>query len=370
MRILVKFTGIALITVLSFAGCVSVNTMPFYRTFFSGNTESERILIFEDTEIIPANHIKHVRRSLPYKLAEKMVLSSGIKKRWNYDTAKLAKYILATDQSKRAAPPKSLYKNINIEKKTINGFSSYYLSPKKSELNTSKAIFYFHGGGLIYEMHPIHWIFAESIVRETSMTMCIPMYPIYPVIDPETIIQSIVESYQEFSARYPNSTIIALGDSAGANLNASFYHYIAQNNLDLRYPEKMILVSPAMVAGNDESIIEKMKEIEPYDVMLSIKMLKTLPELFHFPENELNWWTAPLYGDFGKFPPIYLFAGTWDIFYPQMASFVKRLRLQGKHVVFITGQEMMHDWPVVPTVPESEKALNKIIGIILEDENR
>jgi len=348
------------------AGYFNVQIVPFLRAFFSGNTESDRILSFEDTEVVTDSRLKRARRSLSYKVAEKLTLFEGLRKRWNYTPHKLEKYIRDTDQSERTIPPKSFYKKLHIEEKMIDGFPCYFLSPKKRAPNASKAIFYFHGGGFIYEMHPIHWVFAERIVTSTSMTMCIPMYPLYPVIDPEEIIRVVIDSYIEFCARNPNAQIIALGDSAGSNLNLSFHHYIKKNNLNLRYPTKVILVSPAMVVGNDESVIEKMKKIEPYDVMLSVNILKTLPQMYRFPEGELNWWTAPLHGDFSEFSSIYLFSGTRDIFYPQMASFVERLRAQGKHVVFITGHEMMHDWPVVPVAPECEKALNRVIEIIKE----
>ena len=52
------------------------------------------------------------------------------------------------------------------------------------------------------------------------------------------------------------------------------------------------------------------------------------------------------------------------MFYPQMASFVRRVREQGKNIEFYTGCEMMHDWPVVPAISECEVAFREIIAII------
>jgi acetyl esterase/lipase len=221
-----------------------------------------------------------------------------------------------------------------------------------------------HGGGFIYEMHGIHWEFAASIVRSTSLPVCIPMYPLFPTIDPEICVNFIIECYKELISRYDDAKIIVLSDSAGSNLNISFVHYLLINNYDLPLPESLILISPAMVVGNDAAMIVDMKKIESHDVMLSTKMLDTLPLLFNFPEGELNWFTAPLYGDFSAFPPMYVFSGTFDIFYPQIAPFVERVRSQGKYIEFYTGYEMMHDWPLVPAIPECEAAFIEIVKII------
>jgi acetyl esterase/lipase len=195
------------------------------------------------------------------------------------------------------------------------------------------------------------------------------MYPIYPSIDPEKIMQFMIGFYMELLSRYPESKIIALSDSAGSDFNLSFWHYLSQNEGEytLRFPEKLILISPAMVVGNDAAIIAEMEKIESHDSMLSTQMLKTLPELFQFPEGELNYWTAPLYGDFSKFPPMYVFSGTFDIFYPQVKPFVERVRNQGKFIDFYTGVEMMHDWPVIPAVPECDLAFKEVVRIIIEE---
>jgi acetyl esterase/lipase len=170
-----------------------------------------------------------------------------------------------------------------------------------------------------------------------------------------------------FHERYPEAEIISLGDSAGSDYNLSFWHYVRDKNYDVPWPEKIIIVSPAMVVGNDAEVVAQMKATDPYDTFLSAPMLDSLPVLFKFPKDTLNYWTAPLYGDFSGYPPIYLFSGTWDMFYPQMKPFVKRVRDAGTFIEFWTGWQMSHDWPVIPAVPECEAVFHKITGIIITD---
>jgi acetyl esterase/lipase len=64
---------------------------------------------------------------------------------------------------------------------------------------------------------------------------------------------------------------------------------------------------------------------------------------------------------------MYVFSGTFDIFYPQVAPFVERVRNQGKPIDFYIGYRMMHDWPIVPAAPECEFAFGEIVKIILEN---
>jgi len=363
---------------LTLSSCASVQSASFYRAVWKVPTNPKTMLLYKDTEEIPQERFAQVKHSFPYYLAENLVLSENLKKRLEYSAEKLSKWLLKTDQSKSILPPSSYYREFAIEKIVVRGKLCYFMSPLNSKspsnsispLNAQtkgKAILFLHGGGGIYEMHPVHWDFSAQIIRETGLPICLPMYPIYPAIDAEFSVNFIIECYQELLRRYPESETIIMGDSAGANLTLNFCHYLSQHRdeyADLPFPDKLILISPAMIAGNEDAIIAEMKKIEPRDVMLSMNMLKILPELFQFPPGELNWYTAPLYGDFSQFPPMYVFSGTFDIFYPQIKPFVERVRSQGKYIEFYTGWQMMHNWVILPAIPECVlgfKAVKEII---------
>jgi len=344
------------ITILS---CVSVQSASFFRAVWKSSPDPKTILLYRDTDDVPPERFAQVRHSFGYRLTERLVLSEGLKNRWKYSVEKLSAWILRTDQSKSAVPPSAYFREFSIEKIEVQGYPFYFLSPLNAQ-NKGKVIMYLHGGGFIYEMHPVHWDFTAQLVRKTGLPICLPMYPIYPVTDMEISIRFIIECYQELLRRYPESEIIMMGDSVGANLNLSFCHYLSNRSeyADLPFPDKLILISPSMIAGNDEEVVAEMERIEPHDVILSVNILKTLPELFQFHRNELsnevelNLYTAPLYGDFSLFPPMYVFSGTYDIFYPQVKPFVERVRSQGKYIEFYTGYKMMHDWVMLPAVAE------------------
>ncbi|GHT70047.1 hypothetical protein FACS1894110_20760 [Spirochaetia bacterium] len=206
-------------------------------------------------------------------------------------------------------------------------------------------------------------------MQATDVPVWVPDYPLLPGATVEEMTLMIVDIYNAMRNTYPNADIVFLGDSAGADLALTVCHYnkTLENTVPARsfvMPKALILLSPAMVTENDPAIIAAMEEIAPYDKMESMQLLHSMPELFNMDYSKDNFYNAPLYGDFTNFPPVYVFSGTHDIFYPQIPPFVERLKSAGVSTEFIQGQDMMHIWPYMPASPESKKALQYIIRII------
>jgi acetyl esterase/lipase len=326
------------------------------------------ILIFALSFILPgcATGSKSVNaegwKSLEYRLVETVAVFSGHKKDWDRDLDSLKKHLLKTDQSKRRIPPAKLKKKFTISETTIQGRQNYIIAPKENSRN-DKVVMYFHGGGFVYEMFPFDWDAVEKIVHDLSVPVVVPIYPVYPETNPDTIVSFVKESYEYTLKAFPEAEISMIGTSAGADLILSLCHYLTQTNSGLPFPGKLICISPAMIVGIDDATLGAMNEIAPHDVILSMRMLETLPVLFNI-QDKLNFFSAPFYGDFSKFPPVYIFSGTYDIFYPQMAPFVKRMRDQGKQVSLHTGYKLMHAWPLMPISPECKETMSIILDIV------
>jgi acetyl esterase/lipase len=174
----------------------------------------------------------------------------------------------------------------------------------------------------------------------------------------------IVDVYTAMLKAYPDVDIIFLGDSSGADLALIACHYNKTLENPMPMPKTLILVSPLMLVVDDPAMMAAMEEIAPYDNMGSIQLIHTIPELFNMEFTKDNFYLAPLFGDFTNFPPVYVFSGTHDAFYPQIPPFVDRLKSAGVTTTFIQGQDMMHNWPYMPLAPESKKTLQYIIKII------
>jgi acetyl esterase/lipase len=307
---------------------------------------------------------ENVRISVMYRIIESIARGTGQKKVWEKAPEELAEYFRSLDQSKSRVPPAKSRGRFAIAETVINGCPCYFISPR-NKARTDKALMFFHGGGFLYEAFDFEWDFALSVVRDLSIPVCVPVYPVFPETDPEKIFDYVLKAYEHFLASFPEAEIILAGSSAGADLALGLCHYIAGTESGLPMPEKVICVSPAMTLETDASILEAMEAIDSVDIVLSVNMLRTLPVLLDFLNPPMTMYNAPFFGDFSQFPPLYIFSGTCDIFYPQIKPFVERLRAQARYVEFFTGYRMMHGWAILPPLsPETKAARLKIYEII------
>jgi acetyl esterase/lipase len=300
--------------------------------------------------------------SFSYRILEMAVRLSGYKKIYASDAETLVARTQKINSGKTHRPPDNFYRRFSVRETVIQGRPCFFIVPKQNA-QTDRAVFFLHGGGFMLGIDFWHWNTVERILVELSIPVCVPLYPIYPETNPDVIISFVSESFMRLCEAYPEARITCLGDSSGAYLLLSFCHYLAAANVS-RFPDQLICVSPAQLVGIDEAALNEMKAIDKKDVLISIRILENLPLLFNLNDADLNWFSAPLYGDFSRFPPVVVFSGTREIFYPLMEPFVERLRLQGKSIKLYTGIGMIHVWPFMPIAAESNYALKIILELI------
>jgi acetyl esterase/lipase len=289
------------------------------------------------------------RPSFSYGLLEMMVKLRGYKKTYSGDPETLG--ARSRESTNRGhVPPKAFYRRFLVTETTIEGRPCFFIAPKQNA-RSDTAVFFLHGGGFMFGIASWSWDTIERIVAELMMPVCVPFYPIYPETNPDTIIAFVDQAFTGFCATYPEARIIGLGDSAGSCLLLSFCHYLTMTDAP-RFPDLLICVSPAQLVGIDEATLNEMRAIDKEDVSISIAILENVPVLFNLRDDDLNWFSAPLQGDFSRFPPLVVFSGTHEIFYPLMKPFVERVRSQGKSIDLYAGYGMMHSWPFLPVEAE------------------
>jgi acetyl esterase/lipase len=304
--------------------------------------------------------------SFSYRMLETMVKMSGYKKIYASDADTLKARAQKINDGKAHVPPKNFYRRFAVIEETVHGRPVFFIAPKQNA-RTDAAVFFLHGGGFMLGIDSWHWNTIERIVDELSVPVCAPLYPVYPETNPDTIIAFVSESFSRLCDAYPEARLTGLGDSSGAYLLLSFCHYLAETNAPLagpRFPDQLICVSPAQLVGIDAATLAQMKAIDKKDVLISMGILKNLPLMFNLRDDDLNWFSAPLLGDFSSFPPITVFSGTHEIFYPLMPPFAERARAQGASIDLYTGDGMMHSWPFMSVASESKQAMDVILDII------
>jgi acetyl esterase/lipase len=316
-----------------------------------------------DTDSAQAKTLEIKKQSILYRFIEKYVWNRKDKAFWALKPDEFKTALQKVDQSERLVFPPDIRRHYNVAQTIIQNRSNYIITPKK-DIDTGKAVFFLHGGGNLYEMDGMEWNAVRAIAREFSIPVCVPMYPIYPETDTDIIIAFVIDAYQQLIAAYPNAKIIGVGDSSGADMLLSICHYISTVDNSIPFMDKLICVSPAMSIEKDEAVLAQMYAIEPYDPVFSVQTLDTLATLLNLNHDYPNLFNAPFFGDFSKFPHVYVFSGTHEIFYPQVSAFVERVRSQGKEIEFYTGYNMIHCWVYLPVSREARQGLEIYLNII------
>jgi acetyl esterase/lipase len=311
--------------------------------------------------------------SLSHQLTETAVRFLSHKRLYRLQAAELDAYLFKVRGRQRFAPPSALCRKHEVREEFLGGRPCYVISPRGASKVQNRGVLFLHGGGLIEEAHWVHWRAASRLVSRLGLTVWFPAYPL--LTSPrepipagtarrtEDITESIRAVYETMLPRYPGG-IIFLGDSAGAALSLILCHHIKTLSLPIPMPKKLILLSPAMLTEQDPAILAEMDRLRSRDIMLSPNFMTAMIGLFNMDVSRDNYFNAPLYGDFRAFPPMHVFSGTGEIFYPQVVPFVERVRAAGVPVKFHPEKDMMHVWPYMPVSRESRAALEKIFDII------
>ncbi|MDR0475269.1 MAG: alpha/beta hydrolase [Treponema sp.] len=320
--------------------------------------------LYHDTGIESENTEPGVsgKLSFSYHILEAAVKLSGYKKIYANSAEKLVSHAQKLNNRKPQVPPKKFYGRFIVTETTIDDRPCFLITPKQNA-RTDTAVFFMYGGGFMLGIDFFHWNAIERILVELSMPVCVPLYPIFPETDTNITINFINEAFTQFCSAYPDARIVGLGDSSGSYLLLALCHYLTLTNAQ-RFPDQLICISPAQLIGIDEATFNEIKKIDKKDVAISIAIFENLRFLFGLHNDDINWFSAPLQGDFSRFPPITVFSGTHEVFHPLMKPFVEHVRSQGKSIDLYTGYGMMHVWPYMPNASESRQALNIILGII------
>ena len=303
--------------------------------------------------------------SFSYNILITGVRMSGYKRNYTGDAQTIITRTQRYNRGLRQLPPNAFYRRFDVTETRVNDRPYFLISPRQNT-QPEKIVVFLYGGGFMLGIDFMHWNAVERIVSELSVPVCVPLYPTYPETNLPAAISFLDEVFAQLHEAYPDARIIGIGDSSGSCLLLSYCRYLTTKEAP-RFPDRLILISPAQITGIDEETQDKMRAIDKNDPGISFDIVKSFPVIFNLGDDDDNWFYRPLEGDFSLYPPMYVFAGTHDIFYPLIQPFVERVRSQGKAIELYTGFGMIHDWPYMPIASESRYALGLILEIIDRD---
>ncbi|MFC5047757.1 alpha/beta hydrolase [Aquimarina hainanensis] len=217
-------------------------------------------------------------------------------------------------------------------------------------------LLFIHGGAFVAGPSKHHWDSLLRICKQTDLTLWMCAYPKAPEHTITEISQNIDAVYQYAISKYPPSSIVLMGDSAGGTLATALTQRLISEKIVL--PKTLILISPVMDASFSTP---KIAEVDHVDPMLSVSGALSAKKMCAENDDLKNPMLSPVHGSFIGFPKTILFIAERDITYPdQLISLQKIVEADVDHEV-ITGKDMPHIWPLLPVMKEAKQALQQII---------
>ena len=287
-------------------------------------------------------------------LAELYLRISGSKDKYAIPK-KNAEYIAKRANAKEyTLNPSGLQSAVSEE--SVNGNKMYKLT--KSE-KSDYIILYLHGGAYINDALVYHWKLCDKLTQELNAEVIVPIYPLAPQSTYKETFDMLTRLYADIldDADVP---ITMMGDSAGGGLTVAFCEYL--NEIGLRQPDNMILLSPWLDISMSNSA---MAELEKSDPMLSADGLVEIGKLWAGELPLDDYRISPIFGDFSALKNITMFVGTREILYPDITQFYAMLQREGIPSTLYIGEGLNHDYPLFP-IPEAKTAFEQICDAVKE----
>ncbi len=291
------------------------------------------------------------------RLLKFLIKHNPAKNRWNLTGDALGNYVKKRQGKDRDKYFIKLIGKFDVDVRDINGHDCYIIKPADKKIS-KKHILYLHGGGFIYEMTSLHWLFIKTLCDRLNCTIILPIYPLSPKYQYKDIFKMLIAVYEEIIKKVKPENLTVMGDSAGGGLTLALCMLLKKR--DMPQPKDAILISPVLDMSFKNPNIPKIAKRE---LIIGIPALKTIADWYIGDDDVNDYLISPINGDYDGLCNISLFMGTHDILYPDAKKFYKRMEKAGKRISYYEYKKMLHIWALMP-IPEGRHALDKICKII------
>lgn len=155
---------------------------------------------------------------------------------------------------------------------------------------------FLHGGAFVLQITPFHYRWIAHMIDALGVCVYVPLYPLAPRERCDRALDNLLCYYRRVLQSYAGADVTFAGDSAGGSLCLSLA-MLARNRAQ-PLPARLVLLSPCCSLCATEKQLAVMREIEKRDVMLSTKMIDTIPRLIAQDFDPRHYLASPLYGNF------------------------------------------------------------------------
>ncbi|WP_154837799.1 alpha/beta hydrolase fold domain-containing protein [Staphylococcus sp. Marseille-Q1834] len=252
--------------------------------------------------------------------------------------------------------PSTLNVKANLDKLSLGEMQVFRFNFRHE---TKKKILYIHGGYNTLQPSPFHWRFMDKLVLNTLYEVVLPIYPKTPEYHIEDTFKAISDVYDSLLEEVEPQNIVIMGDGTGGALALSFVQQLVEQQRPV--PKKLFLISPMLDATMTnpqitDSLINK-------DRFVNIDGLQRILNVWSNGDALANPRISPLYGSLEHLPPIVMFGGGREIYYPDIQQLAYTLEEANHDIQFFDYPKIFHDFPLYP-IRESHKVIKQITKTI------
>lgn len=247
----------------------------------------------------------------------------------------------------------TLPNNFEETEEVIEGVNCLWIN--KPIDNSTKVVFYVHGGGLVSGSLNTHKEFAIRLSNKANLSILLIDYSLAPESKYPVALNELIEVYKKLLETYDSNKIIFAGDSSGAGLALSTILKLKDNNFEL--PSQFISISGSFDNTFSGSSFNTRYQLDPFT---SRDVLIECFEMYSDKENETNPFVSPLYGNLENLPPMLILVGDHEILLSDSISLDVKTRSSNGQSKLVIFDQMWHVWPLFGEFKESNDALEII----------
>jgi triacylglycerol lipase len=243
------------------------------------------------------------------------------------------------------SPPWVTTLGLNVQRSEFEGMPVWTLQSPAS--SSGKYVVAIHGGGYIVQPNIVlHWLDYAAMARDTGATVIVPIYPLAPQGTAATVVPAMADLISSEIDQHGPENVSVYGDSAGGGLALATGQELVRRGDPV--PAHMVLISPWLDVTLRNPAIEFVD-----DPVLSTKALQP-GQQWAGDLDPADPLVSPLYGSLAGLPPTAVYAGSLDLFAPDVLVLQdKAVATPGADFTFILRTGLIHAWATIPWLPET-----------------
>ncbi|MEV4642913.1 alpha/beta hydrolase fold domain-containing protein [Actinoplanes sp. NPDC049548] len=249
-------------------------------------------------------------------------------------------------------PPPWTRRGVQVERSAHLGWPMWTLRSARRP-GDGAVVVALHGGAYVREITAAHYGYYADLVRRTGSAVMVPGYPLAPAGTAGTVVPAVADLLTRIIAEHGPAAVRVLGDSAGGGLALAAVQELRRRGALV--PGRLVLLSPWL-----DVTLSDARSATVADPMLDLAGMRACGRLWAGRLSPTDPMVSPLFGPLDGLPPTTVYAGTLDLLHPDAVRLREGAGAAGSEVRLELRTGLLHDWLLVPMLPEARRARGDI----------